>query len=740
MSTQLVSSDKPVKDESEDRFQRYEFSKRVANSIINSESNDSIVYGIYGAWGEGKTSILNFIKNELAGSENIITIRFNPWRFTDEATLLVTFFNTLAKTIKENIKAKSEKQKSRYKFIKWIKKTWKARKTPLQTEGEVIGEVLQKYGKLIFISGVGDAVEKLGSNMINNDIEVIKERFEKLLIKANKKLVVFIDDIDRLDKQEIHSIFRLVKLTADFSNTIYILSFDQEMVASAIGERFGEGDKEAGRNFLEKIIQVPLKIPMAQPGDLKKLCFELVDRALIESDLNLSEDDVKRFVSNFSEHVVPKLKTPRLAIRYGNSLLFSLPLLKGEVNHVDLMLIEAVRIFFPDHYEFIKKYPGYFTTQYSDANTFGHTDEIDSKKKELFDHLDILSAEFTPREKNSIRYLLIELFPRLNEAFNNTAIHNIRELLYNKRRIGSPEYFNRYFTYCVLKGEISDVSFDLFMDNLQSGNQAKSIEDLRKLISQSSIDNFLFKIRSLEDELSWETSDKLIPILAQIGDVFPKNRSVLRIGGNDPMTQAGIFIYQLLKKHGNPTENFNTAQDLMRSANPFEYAYEINNWLRAGDKEVDKLFSTVQFNELAKILRDRAFTESGDIPLFRKYPDNVQYLFITWKDSDPVAFKKYIKTVLDKEPESIIDLMIAFTPTMSSSAHPEPFKASFSKKQYDYFKTVFDVHFIHELISKQYSVELEKVKAEFSDFENVQSDMNILRQFEFWYQKENEIL
>ena len=560
MSTQLVSSDKPVKDESEDRFQRYEFSKRVANSIINSESNDSIVYGIYGAWGEGKTSILNFIKNELAGSENIITIRFNPWRFTDEATLLVTFFNTLAKTIKENIKSQTERPKSRNKLIKWVKKTWKSRKTPLQTEGEVIGEVLQKYGKLIFISGAGDALEKLGSNMINNDIEVIKERFEKLLIKANKKLVVFIDDIDRLDKQEIHSIFRLVKLTADFSNTIYILSFDQEMVASAIGERFGEGDKEAGRNFLEKIIQVPLKIPMAQSGDLKKLCFELVDRALIESDLNLSKDDVKRFVSNFSEHVVPKLNTPRLAIRYGNSLLFSLPLLKGEVNHVDLMLIEAVRIFFPDHYEFIKKYPGYFTTQYSDVNTFGHTDEIDSKKKELFDHLDILSAEFTPREKNSIRYLLIELFPRLNEAFNNTAIHNIRELLYNKRRIGSPEYFNRYFTYCVLKGEISDVSFDLFMDNLQSGNQAKSIEDLRGIISQSSIDNFLFKIRSLEDELSWETSDKLIPILAQIGDIFPKNRSVLRIGGNDPMTQAGIFIYQLLKKHGNPTENFNVVE------------------------------------------------------------------------------------------------------------------------------------------------------------------------------------
>lgn len=738
MNSKSISTDRPVKDKDEDRFQRYEFSRRIADLIIKSESTDSVVYGIYGAWGEGKTSILNFIKNELAGSENIITIRFNPWRFTDEATLLVTFFNTLAKTIKENIKTKSVKPKSKYKFIKWVKKTWNARKTPLQTEGEAIGEVLQKYGKLIFISGVGDAVEKLGNNMINNDIDVIKERFEKLLIKANKKLVVFIDDIDRLDKQEIHSIFRLVKLTADFSNTIYILSFDQEMVASAIGDRFGEGNKDAGRNFLEKIIQVPLKIPVAQPSALKKLCFELVDQAISESDTNLSEEDAKRFISAFSEHLMPRLKTPRLAIRYGNALLFSLPLLKGEANQVDLMLIEAVRIFFPDHYEFIKKYPGYFITAYINRVSFG-TEEVDNKKKELFDHFEKLSSGLTTREQNSVKYVLIELFPRLNEAFNNTSSHDIETKLKNNRRIGSPEYFNRYFTYCVLKGEISDVSFDLFINNLESKDITKSIEELKNLISQSSIDNFLQKIRSQEDEISWDTSLKLIPVISQAGDILPNIRSVLRIGGDEPMAQAAIFIYQLLKKHGNSDENFKIAQELMRSAKPFEFAYEINNWLRYGEKEEDKLFTPEQYMSLAKLLRDRANTESDGIPLFIKYPDCVLYLYATWKESDPIAFEKYIKKIFKKEPKLIIDFMVAFTPTMISSAHPGPFKASFSKKQYDYFKTMFDVNHIHSLIISQFSEELPKEEVKFSDFENVQSNINILRQFEHWYKKETTV-
>lgn len=740
MNAKTISSDKPVKDKSEDRFQRYEFSKRIADSIIKSKSNDSVVYGIYGAWGEGKTSILNFIINELSTNTDIIPIRFNPWRFTEEATLLVTFFNALARVVKESFKTLSTDTNRKQNIINRFKNKWNSKKEPLQTDGEIIGELLKKYGKIVSIFGAGEAAEALGNSLANVDIETLKERFEKLLISSHKKLVIFIDDIDRLDKQEIHSIFRLVKLTADFSNTIYILSFDQEMVASAIGERYGEGSKESGRNFLEKIIQVPLKIPQAQPKDLKTLCYELVDRALEESELDLPVEDAQRFTSAFSDYLLPRLKTPRLAIRYGNSLQFSIPLLKGEVNHVDLMLIEAVRIFFPDHYEFIKKYPGYFTSSYSTINTFGHTNEIDSKKKELFEHLNNLSKDFTPREKNSIKYLLIELFPSLNEAFNNTYSQNIRTKMYNKRSIGSPDYFNRYFTYCVLKGEISDVSFDLFLNSIVNGNPDKSTEELRMLISQSSIDNFLYKIRNLEDDLGWEISQKLIPVLSQLGNIFPKITLGFRLGSEEPMSQAAIFIYQLLKRHGNPEENLIIAKELMQSSQPFEFAYEINNWLRIGDKEEDKLFRVDQYISLAEILRDRAFAEADDIPLFKKFPNSSPYILITWKEADPVAFKGYICQILDSEPKLVLDLLITFTPTMRSSSEPEPYKASFSKQQYEFFKKTFDVDYIHNLILNQYSDELQKEEVKFSDYEDVQSNINILRQFEHWYKIENEVL
>ena len=110
-------ADKPISEEKDDKFQRYNFSKRIAETIINRTSSDSIVIGLYGAWGEGKTSVLNFIKQELNPHHpSVIHFTFNPWRFTDEAALLTSFFNTLASELKKSLVEEiSTEEKSRKK-------------------------------------------------------------------------------------------------------------------------------------------------------------------------------------------------------------------------------------------------------------------------------------------------------------------------------------------------------------------------------------------------------------------------------------------------------------------------------------------------------------------------------------------------------------------------------------------------------------------------------------------------
>ena len=103
------SSDKPVENSEQDRFQRYGFSKRIADTIKQRDAEEGIVIGIYGAWGEGKTSVLNFIQKELNKDETILQISLNPWRYNDEETLFKNFLKKIATVLGKELENKREK-------------------------------------------------------------------------------------------------------------------------------------------------------------------------------------------------------------------------------------------------------------------------------------------------------------------------------------------------------------------------------------------------------------------------------------------------------------------------------------------------------------------------------------------------------------------------------------------------------------------------------------------------------
>jgi predicted KAP-like P-loop ATPase len=293
------------------------------------------------------------------------------------------------------------------------------------------------------------------------------------------------------------------------------------MVSNAIGERFGAGNQKSGLNFLEKIIQVPLKIPVAQPEALKQYCFQLVDKSINSNNISLTENEVRRFVSEFTSNILIKLDTPRLAVRYGNTLSFSLPLLAGEVNLVDLMLIEAIKIFYPIHYEFVKSNPEYFIGSYSEMFSHGKDNDKVSSIKE---HLELLGKNLTKKQKSCIQSLLQELFPRLNEVYHNYTTYDgqLTNDWFKQKRIVSPKYFNRYFSYAVIKGEISDIAFQNFLADVL----AQTIDDvaisIKTLVEQSSPDNFLQKIRSIEEDFKWEEAIKITKAISISSEVFPK--------------------------------------------------------------------------------------------------------------------------------------------------------------------------------------------------------------------------
>lgn len=92
-------TDAPITQPPEDRFSRATFAERIARTIIAQRDSASIVVGIYGPWGDGKTSVLNLIEHVLDRDERTVPVRFNPWRLGSETEMFVGFFETLAESI-----------------------------------------------------------------------------------------------------------------------------------------------------------------------------------------------------------------------------------------------------------------------------------------------------------------------------------------------------------------------------------------------------------------------------------------------------------------------------------------------------------------------------------------------------------------------------------------------------------------------------------------------------------------
>ena len=106
--TNDLHSDKAVAARDEDAFQRYAFAERIARAIAGQKSTDSLVTGIYAKWGEGKTSVLNFIKLELENEPDVIAIDFNPWMYSADEQLLLSFFQVLSVALDKPLKGKGE--------------------------------------------------------------------------------------------------------------------------------------------------------------------------------------------------------------------------------------------------------------------------------------------------------------------------------------------------------------------------------------------------------------------------------------------------------------------------------------------------------------------------------------------------------------------------------------------------------------------------------------------------------
>lgn len=701
-------TDLPITEPANDKFHRGDFASRVVRLIMNQSKTDSLVIGLYGSWGEGKTSIINLMAGQLK-NENAIVIKFNPWRYQNENFLLEQFFNEIANAIKKNLKTKTEKA---------IKS-------------------LEKYAQLLTaIPGTSVLKETLeiSNKLLETNIETLKSRVDKITQQCDQKIVIFIDDIDRLDKDEIYFILKLVKLNANFPNVTYVLALDEEMVSSAIADRFGGKGTDAGKNFLEKIVQVPLNIPLAQPHDIRQFLFEKIDFIINENKIVSQQTDTDYLVSAIENYILMRIKSPRLAIRYINSLSFKLPLLATEVNFTDLVLMEAICFFYPKHFQFIKQNPIYFIGE-EIKNKFTQNKKY-ADQNEIITKIEDLDKSLTQIEKKSIFNLLVAIFPHLGENFN-IATQDTLDHWYKNKRVFSKAFFYKYFSFTTtINGEISDKQFTHFIDLCSTKDMPKIIDQINKLVVEGTPWNFLNKIKQIAEELEPNAVRNLTKALSNSPDIYSDYDYPNGIMISAKM-EVKYVIRSIIKSHKNKFDYFELVKDLINKPTPFEFAYDLHSVLIFTRELQHDLFNENQIKSLQELLLERAKQESGITPIFEKYPDHCINVLLAWARFNKNELDKYLLEIFEANPNKIVSLIKAFIPIGYSTAVAGPFICDLTENNYNLLLKIIDKDLVISIILKAYNnTDIKKENPKFDVKENSHSDINIIRQFFYWVNKE----
>lgn len=690
------NSDNPISTKANDRFNRSAFSSRIAETLANRIDPSSIVIGLYGAWGDGKTSVLEMMAETLSNHQHVITIKFNPWQFQSEDLLLRGFFATLAQSLDKSLPNLKEK----------------------------IGTLLTKYGSLLSLASVtigsvvriapGDAAKGLGENLSSVGLDELRNRIDSILEKSGKRLVVLIDDIDRLDRTETHAIFKLVKLSASFRHTSYVMAFDDDVVAAALGERYGQGGNDAGREFLEKIIQVPLHLPPVDQIRLRQLVFEGVDHALSQAKIELTREMVDTFTRYFVDGLEHRLTTPRLAKLYSNALTFSLPLLKGEVNVVDLMLIEGVRILYPHLYATIRDNPDAFLKR--DENEHRRLFNQQQPKSQIESLIELGIPGATAEERARVKSGLLEnIFPRLKNTIYGS---DWDEVWARKQKICTSEYFQRYFTYGIPYGDISDIKIEDFLQKITDQYEADQSKLFDSFSAEGAIPKLISKLRDAAETLPENQSIALLVVLAKNASLVPRERGPMVFGGT--RMQCGILMSELLRRINSIILRKEIAETILTLANPIGFGEECLRWIcHHTDRTEEKRILSDEDDEIIRnVFASRIQRDNSETPLYFLAPLDARALYWIWQSQlGSIDLTKSLLVRFTEFPNEVDVFLDCYVGEGWYVESGLPVRSDFDRRSYDEIANLIPPEKIAENIEERYGPDFLQV--------NMQSEQEV---------------
>ena len=289
------------------------YADTIAHRLINTDvSSNSYAVGITGEWGVGKTTFLNILKDTIQSHMDVV--EFNPWMCRTPEQVTDDFFALLQQQLSPKYSA--------------LKKSIK------EYARQVSALTVSHKSFSVDLSNL-NAVPSLSQKKIE-----LSSKFEQL----PNPVAVIIDDVDRLEREEVFEVLRLIRNTADLPNILYLVAYDKEYITTVLAER---KIKDAS-SYLEKIFHVEVHLPKVQDY---LIWDRLKDDFESQNDLNDDFTDklFRQFKSQSKELILRVLDNYRRAKRFSRLYMVNARYLSnrypGEIHPIDFFWLELLQVY-----------------------------------------------------------------------------------------------------------------------------------------------------------------------------------------------------------------------------------------------------------------------------------------------------------------------------------------------------------------------------------------------------------
>lgn len=592
----MFDADRPILKSSQDRLNRSLFAKYLARCLLDHHDTDSLVVGLYGGWGVGKTSLINLILEELnfaasnmLDQEKPIILNFSPWSYSAQGQLIYSFFRRLSSSIRQ-VSYLNESTRIIYLLELYVSFfTHQPIPKPLRQKTSVLRKLINRES------------EEVHGWASGRDLTSVKAELNELLSQQKHKIIIMIDNISRLYPDEIRQIFQIVKSIGDYANTTYLLAFDKDQVIQALSKT--EGLAQA-RALVEKVVQLPFEVPSILHQDIENIFSDRLKGIL--SIVPEDAWDKNYWADIYYSSLKYFFKNCRDITRYVNTLQFSYARVKEVVNPIDFFALTAIEIFFPAIYAGIRENKDLFTDLLD--NVYILNNELIQKDKLRCDEILARAGKDTAP---LLYQLLLHLFPRVRRIYQPEVVFfHSNTLARQLKRVCSPDLFDIYFCLSLQSSYLSNSEFNTL---LSLSNDTNAFDQaLTRLNQDGRAIKFLDRLDSfVMNPISHEQTSAIIKALLDNGDLFPQSdKDFFTL---DTAMRIHRIIQNLLQHVNDKAKRFTLIEQAIAHSTKSLYiiVQEINEQIRQHDENTTVLpiefrnFSTEQITTLQQLALEK---------------------------------------------------------------------------------------------------------------------------------------